>query len=398
MSNLDDAREKKLKSPENLRVQNTTERFLQENSCLTLPSNIKKCIDCHSQINQKVSKSYKHDKTLCRFYAFRMLEHDKSGKLHAAGFANPFETINDADFSVWLPEKYSFTPSRLEVETSITILRNVADQFCKIIHDENQVLQLNMTKKGKIKRKLLWKKNIKGIRETCDVCKTSIFNYHWTCRSCGFVVCTDCHRTKLNDSQLTTSHAMKVWICCCDQKDHEFNKLLLTQILAGETLNYISKLMHTVCEDNNIPIHFYGLSESKKLHSSRFSTDHVTDMFNDVTFPIHNNPPENVTTTLRFLSLIDKKDVDRIISYCNTQDIEMENIGNSPSKNITAQKHDQLLPVRLENKFASKLSLRSDNKTNVPHMYLCEGYVLRLLDPNNDDNYKLFQVLNFNIS
>lgn len=404
MSNLDDTQEEKLKSPKNVQVQNTTEGYLQTDSCLTLPSNIRKCIDCRSQINQKVSNLDDFDKKSCRFYAFRLLKHDESGKLYAAGFSDPFKTTNDVDFSLWLPEQRSFTPSRLDVKSSITILRNAGDQFCKIVHDENLVPQLNMTKKGKIKRKLLWKKNINGVRELCDVCKTSIFNYHWICCNCGFIVCLDCYRTKLNDSQLTAHslpHAKKIWIRCFAQKEHELNKLLLTQILPGETLNYISKLMHGVCVDNNIHINCNGLSKSKNC-SSRYITDHITAIFNDVTFPIHYNPLEFVTPSAHFLSLIDKNDAECILSYNKTQDIKIENLGNSCSDNIKDQKHDQgldqLLPIRIENSFASKLSLRSDNKTNVPYMHLCDGYVLRLLDPNNDGNCELFQVLNFNIS
>ena len=31
-----------------------------------------------------------------------------------------------------------------------------------------------------------------GYRELCDVCKTSIFNFHWTCKYCGFTVCKEC--------------------------------------------------------------------------------------------------------------------------------------------------------------------------------------------------------------
>ena len=27
-----------------------------------------------------------------------------------------------------------------------------------------------------------WKRSVLGIREMCDVCETSLFNLHWTCR------------------------------------------------------------------------------------------------------------------------------------------------------------------------------------------------------------------------
>lgn len=32
----------------------------------------------------------------------------------------------------------------------------------------------------------------------CDVCETTLFNFHWACSKCGFVVCIDCY--KVNNS------------------------------------------------------------------------------------------------------------------------------------------------------------------------------------------------------
>lgn len=39
-----------------------------------------------------------------------------------------------------------------------------------------------------------WKRVIQGVRELCDVCETTLFNYHWVCGRCGFVVCIDCYK------------------------------------------------------------------------------------------------------------------------------------------------------------------------------------------------------------
>jgi len=39
---------------------------------------------------------------------------------------------------------------------------------------------------------IAWKKAANGVREMCDVCLTTIFNYHWACAKCGFGVCIDC--------------------------------------------------------------------------------------------------------------------------------------------------------------------------------------------------------------
>lgn len=41
---------------------------------------------------------------------------------------------------------------------------------------------------------IAWKRVVQGVREMCDVCETTLFNYHWTCGKCGFVVCLDCYK------------------------------------------------------------------------------------------------------------------------------------------------------------------------------------------------------------
>ena len=46
--------------------------------------------------------------------------------------------------------------------------------------------------------KVLWKRLQPQVREMCDVCSTSLFNYHWTCPCCGILVCIDCYRTRQN--------------------------------------------------------------------------------------------------------------------------------------------------------------------------------------------------------
>ena len=38
---------------------------------------------------------------------------------------------------------------------------------------------------------LVWKPAVKGVREMCDVCETTIFDHHWTSGRCGVFVCLD---------------------------------------------------------------------------------------------------------------------------------------------------------------------------------------------------------------
>lgn len=49
---------------------------------------------------------------------------------------------------------------------------------------------------GVIDGTVAWKRVIQGVREMCDVCETTLFNYHWACGKCGFVVCIDCYKVR----------------------------------------------------------------------------------------------------------------------------------------------------------------------------------------------------------
>ncbi len=37
---------------------------------------------------------------------------------------------------------------------------------------------------------------MRGVREMCDACEATLFNIHWVCQKCGFVVCLDCYKAK----------------------------------------------------------------------------------------------------------------------------------------------------------------------------------------------------------
>jgi len=51
---------------------------------------------------------------------------------------------------------------------------------------------------------------MKGVRELCDVCKTTLFNMHWFCKRCGFVACIDCYRVGLIIKK-TSRHLLRSW-------------------------------------------------------------------------------------------------------------------------------------------------------------------------------------------
>lgn len=84
---------------------------------------------------------------------------------------------------------------RLDVETAKYIIENVGDKFCDLVMEEKEARAL-----AGDSVKVAWKRQVQGVREMCDVCDTTLFNMHWVCHKCGFVVCLDCYKVKKGKS------------------------------------------------------------------------------------------------------------------------------------------------------------------------------------------------------
>lgn len=101
-------------------------------------------------------------------------------------------------------------PADLDLETSRFILKQVGDHFCDLLVQEKEACAEHMSEgilslqtfnifmcfncNGFTEKTIAWKRVVQGVREMCDVCETTLFNFHWACRKCGFVVCLDCYK------------------------------------------------------------------------------------------------------------------------------------------------------------------------------------------------------------
>lgn len=88
---------------------------------------------------------------------------------------------------------------------------------------------------------ITWKRALFKMRELCDACHTTVFNYHWSCAQCGFAVCVDCHR-------FNGQNVAKTWLTCADGKPHKQNELSLVQIIVGDSFNELATQMHIKCK------------------------------------------------------------------------------------------------------------------------------------------------------
>ena len=103
---------------------------------------------------------------------------------------------------------------------------------------------------------------MQGVREMCDVCDTTLFNMHWVCHKCGFVVCIDCYRLRtrrggscLDTKCMTCASGGQSWIKCSSSKTpHEADKLMLTQIIPSDG-RLSAVLFYIVCCRITLQLH-----------------------------------------------------------------------------------------------------------------------------------------------
>lgn len=120
---------------------------------------------------------------------------------------------------------------------------------------------------------------VQGVREMCDVCESNLFNYHWACGRCGFVVCIDCYNDRKNDlirkwpnaqqgdsvnggnSDSSSSADGKDkfdskdkfgWLLCVNKCQHDIEKLMLTQIIPGNTLEKVYEKLSSYPDTKSI--------------------------------------------------------------------------------------------------------------------------------------------------
>ncbi|KAH0808639.1 hypothetical protein GEV33_014154 [Tenebrio molitor] len=230
-------------------LKKTGESFLQDGPCFEVAPKLAKCRECRWTPNQR-SKNMPN--IFCRFYAFRRLRYTKNGQLAIAGFSDPHKDALEDDLKLWLPNPES-PPGDLDLETSRFILKQVGDHFCDLFVQEKEAHAEYVSDD----KTVAWKRVVQGVREMCDVCETTLFNFHWACGKCGFVVCLDCYKSRKSGSIKVWGEPGKdrdeySWLLCTNRQAHEQEKLMLTQIIAGDSLSQLGKMVHEMRELWNI--------------------------------------------------------------------------------------------------------------------------------------------------
>ena len=108
-----------------------------------------------------------------------------------------FRNFSVDDLGLWLPQP-EMSVQELNTDLALFLLTYVGDQFCWMVQVEKEGKAGDLAVEGgdSTTGTIAWKRAVDGFRELCDVCQTTLFNIHWTCGECGFVVCIDCYKAR----------------------------------------------------------------------------------------------------------------------------------------------------------------------------------------------------------
>ncbi|XP_022254005.1 lysine-specific demethylase 3A-like [Limulus polyphemus] len=213
-------------------LKKTGEPFFQNGPCGEVASKLPKCRECRMTPHQR---SKKMPNNFCRFFAFRKLRYSKTGTLVSSGFSEPSDATEE-DLRLWMPSPDNAL-DQLDKQTARLLLEYVGNQFYYLVKQEKEAQALHMNQD----KTITWKRMVQNVREMCDICEATLFNIHWVCHKCGFVVCIDCYRARKDGSKKEDDFPHKdrdecQWLLCNNRQPHDQEKLMLTQIIPGTAL------------------------------------------------------------------------------------------------------------------------------------------------------------------
>ncbi|KAA0711462.1 putative JmjC domain-containing histone demethylation protein 2C [Triplophysa tibetana] len=248
------------------KLKQTGEAFLQDDSCGEIGPNVQKCRECRVNRSRNAQEPA-ISPVFCRFYYFRRLSYSKNGVIRVDGFSVSEQTDEEA-VTVWTgssEDEEHTKRGEMDLETSKYVLKLIGDNFCQLVKTENSAI--TWVKKD---TQVMWKRAVRGVREMCDACEATLFNMHWACHKCGFVVCMDCYKAR--EKKKAKDKELYVWVRCVKNQPHDLKNLMPTQIVPGTVLADMQSSIHSMRETYGIPSHL-PCTDNKTLNPSMATTN-----------------------------------------------------------------------------------------------------------------------------
>ncbi|KAG8435592.1 hypothetical protein GDO86_013506, partial [Hymenochirus boettgeri] len=259
------------------KLKQTAESFLQDDSCCEIGPNLQKCRECRL-IRTKKGEESTHSPVFCRFYYFRRLSFSKNGVVRIDGFASP-DQYDDEALSLWTHESYE--DEELDLDTVKYILGYIGDKFCQMVTTEKAAM--SWVKK---EVKIAWKRAVRGVREMCDACEATLFNIHWVCQKCGFVVCLDCYKAKERKvsraQHVFADKELYTWLKCVKGQPHDYKHLMPTQIIPSSVLTDLLEAMHQLRDTFGITSHCHCTTKQGPLSAKLPALNGVSQVLQNV--------------------------------------------------------------------------------------------------------------------
>lgn len=347
--------------------------FFQPGVCFRIAPRLDLCKECRKVSKRGKKPSMQVD---CRFFQFRKLRYVED-ELEVFGFLDPFVDPVEVDERIWMPSAAHRFRS-LTGKNARFILTHVGMDLCSLIEREKYYY-----KKFKTEQPIIWKRLIDGVLEICDLCATTLFNYHFICTRCGLSLCMDC----VNESK------EGVFDISCSRKDckHSLSDLSLTQIIVGDCMEKLQATLHDSCFN-------WEINHSCEVTKVVPNVDKVTrnlikNHLMEIKTGKFNRELHHPTAPVEVdFSKIDMSDYEERDEFSDALDdyrrhkVPTEKLHCHPVKHTTAGKRDTVASIpRSMSQINSNMYF-----PDVAHRWLCDNKLLRLLDPMNPKNDAFF--------
>lgn len=185
----------------------------------------------------------------------------------------------------------------------------------------------------------------------CDVCETSLFNYHWACSRCGFVVCIDCYKSrKYGENKIWNNEWNNgcdrddyQWLLCTNRSMHDQERLMLTQIIAGDSLQILGRRIHEVRNLWKIPQNCSCLMSLSAEVSPEYANEICRELIQSILNDNHLNRSDKIDFSSsdsemnikseKDVSMLEKPPITQLIAINENANIKIKNEYENQNEN-----------------------------------------------------------------